>query len=433
MRFRLLAVLLMLALVAATASQAAAEEFTFHNQSSFVDETKIMHVYGEIKNESGSAIKDILITASFYDKDGNLLNKFQRQPELRAIGPGESSPFEVLYLDQKTVERVANFTLSAAGQPTDVKPKQMKIMTSNSRLDILGTYYINVIARNDGDVTATNSIVVATLYDKDGKVVSIGRALAEPGYGSTDLAPGQEAGFGIVVTEKLQTYKTVQYSLVADSDQYTSDVVVLQAAGLGVGSTTNLGNGTGQQKSGCLIATAAFGSELAPQVQKLRTFRDGVALQTFAGSSFMNVFNSWYYSFSPAVADYERETSWLKPLVRASVYPLLGILDLSTAVYDLLSFDKEAAIMGAGLTASSLIGAIYFAPLSAALVLVNRKKSLKTGKIKYALAAAWLASFVMVLGGEISASGALMMAGTSLLVLSAISTVVLALTRAIRW
>lgn len=431
MRFRVLAVPLMLALLAATASQAAAEEFTFHNQSSFVDETKIMHVYGEIKNESGAAVKDILITASFYDKDGNLLNEYQRQPELRVIGPGESAPFEALYLDQKTVDRVANFTLSATGQPADVKPKQLKIITSSSRLDVLGTYYINVIARNEGDVTATNTMVIATLYDKDGKVVSIGRALAEPGYGSTSLASGQEAGFGIVVTEKLQTYKAVRYSLVADSDQYVSDVVTLQAAGLGVGSTTNL-NGNGQQ-SGCLIATAAFGSELAPQVQKLRTFRDGIALQTFAGSSFMNVFNSWYYSFSPAVADYEREASWLKGLVRTSVYPLLGILDMSTAVYDLLSFNKEAAIMGAGLTASSLIGAIYFAPLSAALVLVSRKKRLKAGKIKYILAAAWLASLVLVLCGEILASSELMMAGTSLLVLSAISTVVLAITRAIKW
>lgn len=57
--------------------------------------------------------------------------------------------------------------------------------------------------------------------------------------------------------------------------------------------------------SPCLIATATFGSELAPQVQFLRDFRDKQIMQTFAGSNFMVAFNAWYYSFSPAVAQYE--------------------------------------------------------------------------------------------------------------------------------
>ena len=63
-----------------------------------------------------------------------------------------------------------------------------------------------------------------------------------------------------------------------------------------------------QQQSkggGCLIATAAFGSEIAPQVQFLRELRDNTVLQTESGTSFMTGFNQFYYSFSPAVADYE--------------------------------------------------------------------------------------------------------------------------------
>ena len=54
---------------------------------------------------------------------------------------------------------------------------------------------------------------------------------------------------------------------------------------------------------GCLIATAAFGSEMAPQVQFLREIRDNKVLQTESGSAFMTGFNQFYYSFSPAVAD----------------------------------------------------------------------------------------------------------------------------------
>ena len=170
------------------------------------------------------------------------------------------------------------------------------------------------------------------------------------------------------------------------------------------------------------------GSELAPQVQALRNFRDGIALNTLAGSSFMAVFNGWYYSFSPQVADFERGQPWLKEAVRVLVYPLLGILDLSKQVYDALAFNGEAAIVGAGLTASALIGLLYFAPLSAVLALQGRRRQWKMGRAKYTLAAAWAASLALLGIGEIS-GGALLMAGTALLVLSAISTVIIAIVR----
>src|SRR5208337_3548738 len=58
-------------------------------------------------------------------------------------------------------------------------------------------------------------------------------------------------------------------------------------------------------RPGCLIATATYGSALSPEVQFLRNFRDHAILQTFAGSSFMMIFNDWYYSFSPQVSQYE--------------------------------------------------------------------------------------------------------------------------------
>jgi len=330
------------------------------------------------------------------------------------------------YLDQPTVGRVANYTLAAEGKPADEKPVGIKILSSQSRLDVLGVYFINVDARNDGQQTATNPAIVATLYDKDGNVVAIGEAVAESGGRVTDMSPAQDAGFSIVVAERLQTYKAAKYSLVADSDQYLSDVMTYKAAGLG--SSAQTGNGT--STSGCLIATAAFGSELAPQVQQLRDFRDGLALNTMAGSSFMQVFNAWYYSFSPAVADYERDAPWLKNTVQVAIYPLLGILDLSTAVYGLLGFSDEVAIVGAGLTASSLIGLVYFAPVSAALIAT--KKGRQVGRTKYILIAAWGAGLSAIAMGELVASTEVLMFGTALLVLSAISTVVLAVACAVR-
>lgn len=121
---------------------------------------------------------------------------------------------------------------------------------------------------------------------------------------------------------------------------------------------------------GCLIATAAFGSELAPQVQFLRNFRDQHVLSTRTGSSFMNVFNAWYYSFSPYVADYERQVPLLQQTVRIAIYPLLGILGLSETAYFLIPGEYGSVL--AGLIASSLIGAIYFSPVALSVKQVRR-------------------------------------------------------------
>jgi hypothetical protein len=76
---------------------------------------------------------------------------------------------------------------------------------------------------------------------------------------------------------------------------------------------------TAVRDSACLIATAAFGSELAPQVQYLRDFGDGHIMSTAAGQSFMSAFNTVYYSFSPQVAEYERDQPLLRNVVRAAV------------------------------------------------------------------------------------------------------------------
>jgi peptide/nickel transport system substrate-binding protein len=115
-----------------------------------------------------------------------------------------------------------------------------------------------------------------------------------------------------------------------------------------------------QQPSGCLIATAAFGSELTPQVQYLRNFRDNYILSTASGSAFMNTFNSIYYSFSPQVADYERDQPWLQATVKAGLYPLFGILTAAERSYSISG--GELGSVAAGATASTLIGAVYLWP-----------------------------------------------------------------------
>ncbi|MEX0764925.1 MAG: CFI-box-CTERM domain-containing protein [Nitrosopumilaceae archaeon] len=118
-------------------------------------------------------------------------------------------------------------------------------------------------------------------------------------------------------------------------------------------------------KSGCLIATAAFGSELAPQVQFLREFRDDTILTTTAGASFMSVFDAIYYSFSPTVADWERQNPFLQETIKTALYPLLGILQLSIISHT--GEPSEFSVLSSGFIAASLIGATYVWPAGFAL------------------------------------------------------------------
>ena len=120
---------------------------------------------------------------------------------------------------------------------------------------------------------------------------------------------------------------------------------------------------------GCLIATAAYGSELAPQVQQLRELRDNTVLQTESGTSFMAGFNQFYYSFSPIIADYERENPAFKEVVKLTLTPLLTSLSLLQYV----DIDSESEMLGYGIGIILLnIGMYFVAPA----VLIMKIRSL---------------------------------------------------------
>ncbi|MFB5618050.1 MAG: CFI-box-CTERM domain-containing protein, partial [Candidatus Nitrosomaritimum aestuariumsis] len=118
---------------------------------------------------------------------------------------------------------------------------------------------------------------------------------------------------------------------------------------------------------GCLIATAAFGSELAPQVQQLRELRDNTILSTNSGVAFMTGFNQLYYSFSPTIADFERENPVFKEGVKLAITPMLTTLSILNHV----DIDSEIEMLGFGISIIALnIGMYFVAPA----ILIHRFK-----------------------------------------------------------
>ena len=126
-----------------------------------------------------------------------------------------------------------------------------------------------------------------------------------------------------------------------------------------------------EEGGGCLIATAAFGSEMEPQVQFLREIRDGTVMSTQSGTVFMTGFNQFYYSFSPYVADYERENPVFKEAVKVTLTPLLTSLTLLNYV----EVDTEEEMLGYGIGIILLnIGMYFVAPAAVIIAIKNRIK-----------------------------------------------------------
>lgn len=119
---------------------------------------------------------------------------------------------------------------------------------------------------------------------------------------------------------------------------------------------------------GCLIATAAFGSELAPQVQFLREVRDNTLLSTTSGATFMTGFYHIYYSFSPAVADLERENSGFREAVKLFITPMLSTLSIMT----LADEGSESQVLGLGISVIALNLGMYIAAPAAVGFAVSR-------------------------------------------------------------
>jgi hypothetical protein len=126
---------------------------------------------------------------------------------------------------------------------------------------------------------------------------------------------------------------------------------------------------TSEEGGGCLIATATYGSEMSQQVQQLRELRDNQLLQTESGTAFMNTFNDIYYSFSPTIADMERENPYFKEAVKLAITPMISTLSLME------NAETESEVLGIGISVIMLNLGMYLG-VPAAVIMKIRKLNL---------------------------------------------------------
>ena len=118
---------------------------------------------------------------------------------------------------------------------------------------------------------------------------------------------------------------------------------------------------------GCLIATATYGSEMSPQVQQLRELRDNQLMNTESGTAFITTFNDIYYSFSPIIADYERENPYFKEVVKLAITPMITSLSLME------NAESESEVLSIGISVIMLNLGMYLGVPAVVIIGIKRR------------------------------------------------------------
>lgn len=214
------------------------------------------------------------------------------------------------------------------------------------------TLFINSgLENNLGEVTIPKNLLGGnlTFYLNDVEVIQKSKSNNKISFVTLNFTGTGNNKIDIVGTEALVGIKEIEQKS-ADNSLQTIESEPSSAGG------------------GCLIATATYGSELAPQVQQLRELRDNKLLQTESGKAFMTSFNQFYYLASPAIADYERENPLFKEAVKLATMPMLSSLTLLNHV----ELDSEESVLVYGISLIVLNLGMYFG--LPAIVIMKIKK-----------------------------------------------------------
>ena len=229
-------------------------------------------------------------------------------------------------------------------------------------------------------VTQSEQIVSVQVKDPTGKSLLI-RSITADNAGNYSLEfkipkTAVQGNYVIVSSVSIEMIPVIETINVMVQDKVTeSDVISTGSTG---GDDSVCGTGTimkngkcvvdksTEDGGGCLIATATYGSEMAIEVQQLRELRDNQLLQTESGTAFMSTFNDIYYSFSPIIADYERENPLFKETVKLAITPMISTLSLME------NAESESEVLSIGLSVITLNLGMYFGAPATVIIAIRK-------------------------------------------------------------
>ena len=185
------------------------------NEHKYIGDDGTLHVVGEIINESDKPINQVEVTAIFYSDSGDT-HQTSTENLTNMIMPGMKGVFDLIVTED--LGHVDYYTLDVDFKVTQPKDQVIEITSSEFTYGPVNNIVIQGTVANNGEITANMVKVIATLYDRDGNVVSVSQVNTKPDY----LRASDESFFLIPILDKTQADEIVDYSLVAESEEYTA-------------------------------------------------------------------------------------------------------------------------------------------------------------------------------------------------------------------
>ena len=197
--------------------QPAFGEIIVQNDQTYIGDDGMLHIVGEIQNNSKSPLNKITILATLTDENGKEVNTVDGKMMSNILMPGMKGGFDIITNEINLKENVEynlefNYKLAAP------KSQVIEIVSSELTRDQLNNMVISGTIENNGEITANMINVIATLYDRDGKVVTVSKVQTQPDF----LRAGEESHFLIPIYEKNQSLNAVDYTIIAESDEYAA-------------------------------------------------------------------------------------------------------------------------------------------------------------------------------------------------------------------
>ncbi|NND86222.1 MAG: DUF3426 domain-containing protein [Nitrosopumilus sp.] len=192
-------------------------EAFIENDQQYIGDDGAFHIVGEIRNDLKAPLNQISIHATLFDEHGKVIESKKTSSLINTIMPGMKGPFDLI-LTNHNAKKVKSYSLDLDYNVSPPKNQVIGITESKLSRDNFNNLMITGMVSNNGDITANMITVVATLYDKDGKVALVNTVNPEPDY----LRAQDNAFFLVSIPDKIQTSKITEYSLVAESEEYAA-------------------------------------------------------------------------------------------------------------------------------------------------------------------------------------------------------------------
>ena len=197
--------------------QPAFGEIVVQNDQTYIGNDGMLHIVGEIQNNSKSPLNQIKILAVLTDENGNEVERFDGKMMSNVLMPGMKGSFDII-TSERIFDRNLDYDLEFEYKLAAPKSQVIEIVSSELIRDQLNNVVISGTIENNGEITANMINVIATLYDRDGNVLTVSKIQTQPDF----LRAGEESHFIVPIYEKSQSLEVVDYTIVAESDEYAA-------------------------------------------------------------------------------------------------------------------------------------------------------------------------------------------------------------------